>query len=103
MISAMVSSATEREFEKGELKTQIPWEAAYARSTWFVPIQKQPITERFLADERTRAFSLVLERMPITWTSLFCAEWLALVAHTCADPEYRSVCLLDLLNQLILR
>jgi hypothetical protein len=44
MISEMTSSATEREFEKGELKTGIPALAAVWRSTWFVPIQKQPMT-----------------------------------------------------------
>jgi hypothetical protein len=65
-----MSSATERELEKGELKTQIPCEAAYLRSTWFVPMQKQPTTMRFLASARTRAVSLVLERMPRTLTSL---------------------------------
>jgi hypothetical protein len=76
MISAMVSSATERELEKGELKTAMPRRAAVLRSTWLVPMQKQPITMRFLADSRTRAVSLVLERMPITWTSL----WLPVLA-----------------------
>lgn len=71
MISAIVSSATEREFENGELKTAIPSWAAVFKSTWFVPMQKQPITVRFFAELRTRAVSLVLERMPMTWTSLW--------------------------------
>lgn len=70
MISAIVISATERELAKGELKTAIPSEAAVFRSTWLVPMQKQPITMRFFASRRTRAVSLDLERMPITWTSL---------------------------------
>ena len=43
MINAMASSATEREFEKGELNTGIQAFAAVLRSTWFVPMQKQPI------------------------------------------------------------
>lgn len=33
-------------------------------------MQKQPTTMRFLASARTRAVSLVLERMPRTLTSL---------------------------------
>src|SRR5437763_10280496 len=70
IISPIMSSATEREFEKGELKTQIPCEDAYLRSTWFVPMQKQPTAMRFFASARTRAVSLVLERMPRTLTSL---------------------------------
>jgi hypothetical protein len=40
----MTSSATERELEKGELKTGMPALAALRRSTWFVPMQKQPTT-----------------------------------------------------------
>ena len=44
MISEMTSSATDRELENGELKTEIPFLAAWVRSTWLVPIQKHPIT-----------------------------------------------------------
>jgi hypothetical protein len=44
MISAITSSATERELENGELKTGIPAFSAVKRSTWFVPMQKQPMT-----------------------------------------------------------
>jgi len=44
MISEMTSSATDRELEKGELKTEIPFLAAWVRSTWLVPIQKHPMT-----------------------------------------------------------
>lgn len=44
MISEMTSSATERELEKGELKTGMPAFAAVRRSTWLVPMQKQPMT-----------------------------------------------------------
>lgn len=66
MISAMMSSATERELEKGELKTVIPARAAWERSTWLVPMQKQPIARRFLAAERMRGVRWVLERIPRT-------------------------------------
>jgi hypothetical protein len=70
MISQMTNSATLRELLKGELNTAIPCSAAYCRSTWFVPIQKQPITMRLRASFRTRSVNLVFERIPITWTSL---------------------------------
>lgn len=71
MISAMTSSATERELEKGELKTVAPALVAYGRSTWEVPMQKQPTAMRFLACLRTLAVNLVFERIPMTWTSLW--------------------------------
>jgi hypothetical protein len=44
MISEMTSSATDRELENGELNTATPLDAAWSRSTWLVPIQKQPMT-----------------------------------------------------------
>ena len=44
MISEMTSSATEREFEKGELNTAMPALPAASKSTWLVPMQKHPIT-----------------------------------------------------------
>jgi hypothetical protein len=81
----MTSSATERELEKGELKTGIPALAAEVRSTWFVPIQKQPMTiswrkgcvnsqddrpttlgRTFDADLSTLSVIFVLLRMPMT-------------------------------------
>ena len=68
--SPMTNSATLRELLKGELKTAMPCFAAYCVSTWLVPMQKQPMTIKFLASRKTRAVSCVLERMPITWTSL---------------------------------
>ena len=46
-ISAMTSSATERELEKGELNTGIPAFAAVSRSTWLVPMQKQPMQSSY--------------------------------------------------------
>lgn len=66
MTSAMTSSATLRELLNGELKTAIPFLAAYCVSTWFVPIQKQPMTIRFFASRKTRDVSCVFERMPMT-------------------------------------
>lgn len=71
MISPMINSATLRELLKGELNTAMPLSAAHWRSTWFVPMQKQPMTMRFLASFSTRAVSLVFDRMPMTFTSLF--------------------------------
>lgn len=88
----MTSSATERELLKGELKTQTyrmqsglegavqsyfisrldcgllltPCLAAASRSTWLVPIQKQPMAINSLAASRTCLVNLVLERIPIT-------------------------------------
>ena len=41
-ISPMVSSATLRVLENGALKTGMPSAAAASRSTWSVPMQKQP-------------------------------------------------------------
>jgi hypothetical protein len=37
-------------------------------------MQKQPITRRFLASLNTRSFNLVLDRIPITCTSLQSSE-----------------------------
>jgi hypothetical protein len=70
IISPITSSATLREFAKGELKTAIPCLAAYSRSTWFVPMQKQPMTIKFLASLRTASVSFVFDLIPITWTLL---------------------------------
>lgn len=74
MISPMTSSATLRELANGELKTAMPWRAAYSRSTWFVPMQKHPMTSRFLASRSTFSVSFVFERMPMTWTSLLLGQ-----------------------------
>jgi hypothetical protein len=71
MISPITSSATLREFAKGELNTAMPCLAAYSWSTWLVPMQKHPTTIRFLASRRTFAVSLVFDRIPMTWTSLY--------------------------------
>lgn len=53
MISLMTSSATLRELEKGELKTAMPDEAAATRSTWLVPMQKQPMARSCRTSERS--------------------------------------------------
>ena len=46
MISAITSSTTLRVLENGALKTATPRSAAAARSTWLVPMQKQPTASR---------------------------------------------------------
>src|SRR3990167_7600381 len=46
MASASTSSATERVLENGALNTAMPRSRAAARSTWLVPMQKQPTAAR---------------------------------------------------------
>ncbi len=46
MISPITSSTTLRVLEYGALNTPTPRAAAAARSTWLVPMQKQPIATR---------------------------------------------------------
>ena len=68
--------------ENGELKTEIPFLAAWVRSTWLVPIQKHPITTSYALDDdddgivraptlgqasMTLAVILVLDRIPTPW------------------------------------
>ena len=48
-VSPITNSATERVFEKGALKTGMPRFCAAFKSTWLVPIQKQPIATNLLA------------------------------------------------------
>ena len=64
MISPITSSTTLRVLEYGALKTATPRSAAAARSTWLVPMQKQPIASRSPAASSTRGVIVVLERMP---------------------------------------
>src|SRR6478672_4630672 len=64
MISAMTSSTTLRVLEYGALKTAMPRSAAVSRSTWLVPMQKQPMASRSGALSRARLVIVVLERMP---------------------------------------
>ena len=64
MISAMTSSTTLRVLEYGALKTAMPRSAAASRSTWLVPMQKQPIATRSSAASSTRGVTWVLERIP---------------------------------------
>ena len=66
MDSAITSSATERVFENGELKTAIPLLPAAFMSIWFVPIQKAPMAISLSALFRTFAVTFVLERIPST-------------------------------------
>ena len=76
MISLMTSSATLRELLNGLLNTAIPRFAAYSKSTWLVPMQKHPMQTKFEACLSTFAVNLVLERMPMHWTSLiFSINW----------------------------
>ena len=60
-------------------------------------MQKQPMTIKFLASRSTRAVSLVFERMPMTWWSLYNASTLV-----CSGNWDRSVTPPYLLDQLIL-
>ena len=64
MISPITSSTTLRVLEYGALKTAIPRSAAAVRSTWLVPMQKQPIASRSPAASSTRGVMWVLERIP---------------------------------------
>ena len=68
MISPITSSTTLRVLEYGALKTATPRSAAAARSTWLVPMQKQPIATRSWAASSTRRVTWVLERTPSSWT-----------------------------------
>ena len=64
MISPITSSTTLRVLEYGALKTATPRSAAAARSTWLVPMQKQPIASRSGAASSTRGVIVVLDRIP---------------------------------------
>ena len=52
-ISASTSSATLRVFENGALKTGMPRSCAASKSTWLVPMQKQPMAVRWRAASST--------------------------------------------------
>jgi hypothetical protein len=51
MASASTSSATDRVLEYGALNTAMPRSRAAFRSTWLVPMQKQPTATSFLSVE----------------------------------------------------
>ena len=68
MTSPSTSSTTLRVFENGALNTPIPRSAAAARSTWLVPMQKQPTARRSFPASSTSGVILVLERIPSTDT-----------------------------------
>lgn len=63
-----------------------------------VPIQKHPMTIRFLASLRTLSLSLVFDRIPITWTSLIGNE----VRDGHQSWRNNCNCLPDLFNKLVL-
>ena len=73
MISARISSATERVFENGALKTGMPRIIAASRSTWFVPMQNAPMAISLRALAIASAPSFVPERMPTKCTSAMAA------------------------------
>ena len=58
MMSPITSSTTERVFEYGALKTAMPFLPAYSRSTWLVPMQKQPTAVSVLAQGSLEALDL---------------------------------------------
>ena len=64
MISPMTSSTTLRVLECGALKTATLCAVAAGRSTWFVPMQKQPTASRSGAPAKTRSVRWVLDRIP---------------------------------------
>jgi hypothetical protein len=64
IVSAMTSSATLRVLEYGALNTGTPRRRAAARSTWLVPMQKQPTAIRRRARCSTVSVRCVRERMP---------------------------------------
>ena len=69
-ISPNTNSATERVLENGALNTGIPRIFAALRSTWLVPIQKQPIAISLGAASIISAVNWVRERKPIKCASL---------------------------------
>jgi hypothetical protein len=66
--SPITSSATERVLEKGALKTGMPRIRVVSRSTWLVPMQKQPTAISRSAAASASPLSWVRERMPSMWT-----------------------------------
>ena len=64
MVSASTSSATLRVFENGALKTGMPRCCAASRSTWLVPMQKQPDAGQPRRALEDSAVNCVAERMP---------------------------------------
>ena len=65
-ISPMVNSATLRVLLNGALSTGMPRVRAACRSTWSVPMQKQPTAISGPAAASTSAVSCVRLRMPST-------------------------------------
>ncbi len=73
MISARISSATERVFENGALNTGMPRIMAASRSTWLVPMQKAPTAISRRAAAIDSAVTRVRERIPRKWTPAMAA------------------------------
>ena len=74
MIEAPItSSATLRVLLYGALKTATPLRVAAFRSTWFTPMQKQPMACNFSAASSTFLLICVLLRMPSRCTSFTAA------------------------------
>src|SRR3569623_1185950 len=65
MVSASTSSATLRVLENGALYSGSPFCCAAARSTWLVPMQKQPSPTSFSAALNPSAVIWVAERIPM--------------------------------------
>ena len=63
----MTSSATLRVLLNGALNTATPRLVAAARSTWLVPMQKQPTATSLRAASKMSSVSWVRERMPTKW------------------------------------
>ena len=86
-ISARTSSATERVFENGALKTGMPFRMAASRSIWLVPMQKAPMERSLGAAAITSSVSRVRDRMPTKWTS-----WIASLSSSPASAFlWRSI------------
>ena len=68
MISPRTSSTTLRVLENGALNTATPRSAAAVRSTWLVPMQKQPTASRSLPASSTSGVIVVFDRIPSTDT-----------------------------------
>jgi hypothetical protein len=66
---AMTSSATLRVLEYGALNTGTPRSWAASRSTWLVPMQKQPTANRRRELLNISAVRWLRERMPTMWAS----------------------------------
>jgi len=92
-MSQITSSTTERVFEYGALNTATPCVPAYSRSTWLVPMQKQPTAESPWRASMTLRVTEVLERMPSRSTpssaSISSSSFSAPLSVTTSNPCLR--------------